>query len=901
MNHPSALYRTLCVVLWTLLYAPSAGAWVGPGAGVGASGASTPLLPDRQRPSSVVVRLKAGVPVPSRALAFGAVARVPPEARPSGASLELTAQIGNLPGLAARAQATGALGVEDIFGDLLGDLLGAPGELPPIYRLVYPEGTDLKAAALTLMRAPEVEWAEPSVRFRVTWDDADRFLAPVSDLSLPSRPFPPSRVTGDSLFLPDDPLFEDGSQWGLWNLGTGPFGGVAGGDIAAPAGWSITTGSTATRVAIVDTGTDLGHPDLARTLADGTARIVRAFNASEDGPGASAWDSVGHGTMVAGVAVALTNNGPLLDGRGVAGVCGGAGGDSAGCRVIAIKATPTRLIDALGEELARGIVFANLVGARVVNLSFGGDEDSRVVLAAMEDVAVRGTVVVCGAGNGQDARPQYPGYYASYGVGVSVAAIKSDGTLARFSTRGPQIDVAAPGENIYSTYLTYENAYQNPRRNFEYTSGTSFAAPHVAGLAGLAMTLQPSLTDNEFQQFLRWTAEDAGAPGRDDTFGWGVPHARRLLERLAPPRSFERGSVQAETWTLIGTDSITLAKTGLDAFGCSIDGRHLAERWEGRAHVTLPPGRFLETPEVLVRTHGTRGYGAGNLHEYDIDQGEVVPGTVTHDGFDVRTYIYRIAAPPLLCSVHSEPIGYVPGPPHPGLPGEREQAGQIAWTAFGLRDEPPVVTITFPSADGQVWSVDTPETLRWEASDPDQVTGFAIARSIDGGASWQSLTSEELPGTARAFAWKAPCGEVDAPYLIRVTAFDRNDQVDEGSAARQISPSRRCFPGESPEHIPSFTVFPVIPNPASGQVLLRYAAGVPTATPAGGTCRLSLHDVRGRRVRSYDVPPAASGLVVWDGRDSAGRAVRPGLYLLRIEGGGSVAGSRFVYLGVEAE
>lgn len=809
-----------------------------------------------------------------------------------GAPLNL-ARLARLPDLAARVQSTGALEVGQPFRDLV----PAEDPLARTIRLFYPPTTDLAAAARMLARATEVEWAEPDAQFEVAWADRERFVGSgPHGVGPPNRSRVDAQVQGAPEFLPNDPLFVDGSQWGLRNSGTGPFGGVPGADIKATEGWRITTGSTATLLAIVDTGCDLGQPELAGDLADGTPRIVGAYNSSDEGSSGSPWDSVGHGTMVAGVTLARTNNGPLLDGRGVAGVCGGAGGDSAGCRVLAIKATPTRLTDALASELVRGILYATNGGARAINLSFGGDEASRTLREAIEFAAVHGTVVVCGAGNGQDDRPQYPGYYARYGIGISVAGLRSDGTLARFSSRGPQIDVAAPGENIYSTYLTYENAYQNPRRNFEYTSGTSFAAPHVTGLVGLAMTLQPGLIDNEFQEFLRRTSEDAGDPGRDDTFGWGIPNARRLLDRLSPARSFERDTASAQTWALVGTDSITLSETGRTIAGCPVDGRYLAERWEVRAHVTLPPGRFLETPEALVRVHGTKGYGPGTLFEYDADWGEVVPGTVTATAFDVRTYVYRIPAPPETCTVKT-PIGWLPVPP---------EAARIAWSAFGLRDAPAQVSITLPAEDGTPWNVDFADTLRWEAFDPDGISGFDVDLSRDGGATWQRLTGAgPLPSGAREFAFRSPCGPSGSDYRVRVTAYDTNGQSDQGAAARGFVPARECGPGENPDLAVGFALLPITPNPARGAVELRYAmtsvcCPVALAPPPLSDAKLVVCDARGRRVRFYDLPVEPSGSVLWDGLDSAGRRAAPGVYFARLEASGQVAVRRFVFLGGSA-
>jgi len=725
---------------------------------------------------------------------------------------------------------------------------------------VLPQGADARAAALRLAGAPGVEGAEPDALYHLAW-------------------------TAGAGFFPDDPFFADGTQWGLWNTGTGPSGGVAGADIRAPLGWAITTGSTATVLGIVDTGFDLHHPELAGTLADGSPRVIRAFNSSIEGPNGAPDDSVGHGTIVAGVAFGRSNNGVVLGG-GIAGVSGGSGGDSAGCRIVEVKATPTRLTDALGSELAKGIAYAVIAGARAINLSFGGDEDNSDVRDAMSFAQRRGCVVICGAGNGQDERPQYPGYYARYGNGVSVAAIKSDGTLARFSTRGPQIDVAAPGEDIMSTFLTYANAYDSPLRNYAASSGTSFAAPFVTGLAGLAYTVQPDMIDNEFQAVLRKTARDVGAPGRDDVYGWGIPDAPALLTALLPPHRFERGTVDAQTWSLVGTDSVTLSKTRKAVNGCSIDGRYLAERWEVRAHVSLPIGLLLDTPHVIVRTHGTNGQGGwpnASLLEYDgLDFGEAIPGTVTPTGFDLRTYVYRIAAPPPICT-QTSPIDFVPHEP-------REV--RFAWSALALRDAAAKVTILAPAA-GAVVSVDLPSVITWSAVDPDSVTTTQIAVSSDSGATWSTIAN--LAGNPGSYEWRSPCGRAGGDYRLRIRALDRNGGVfDDGEATVAFVPDRLCLDGEDPVALPSFALLPPTPNPASsGPTAFHFYL-----PETFGAKSLRLYDVRGRLVRTIVIDAALAGPngVAWDGKDDRGGLAPAGMYIARLTAAGQAATRRFVRL-----
>jgi hypothetical protein len=770
----------------------------------------------------------------------------------------------------AFAESTGALDVEDWSATVdVGFDLAAEDPLRRIVRVVYAEGSDLAALAAQWRARDDVAWASPERSYRITGEDA---------------PLP--------LWAPNDPLFVDGSQWGLFNRGPdSPFpNAVAGEDVRAREGWAVTTGSTAVTLGVVDTGTDLGHPELAVILADGTPRITAAYNSSDEGPQASAWDSVGHGTMVAGVAAARTNDGPHLDGRGVAGMCGGSGGDSVGCRLVLVKATPTHYGDALSSELARGILYAVDRGARAINLSFAGDDEDPLVLAAMSYAARRGAVVVCGAGNGQDARLQYPGAYARYGVGVSVAAIRPNGQLARFSTRGSQIDVAAPGEDIWSIYLRYKNAFGATARNYQFTSGTSFSAPFVTGLAGLALSLQPSLMDNEYQAVLRATARDVGAPGRDDTYGWGVPDAGVLLRFLAPPAGIERGTATAQTSFPAGSDSITLRNTRVRFDGCATDGRYWADRYEVRAEVSLPPGRFLEPPLVVVRPHASRGWGPGTLFEYDFGWGEVVPGTLSPNGFTLRTYVYDIPAVPPKCPSVT-PTGFMPVSP---------SAATFGWSAIGALDQPPFVRVVSPASDGAVWPVDRADTLRWEASDPDTITGFEVAWSSDGGATWRIAAT--LPGTARSAVVAAPC-DAGSGAILRLRAMDGHVWSDETAVTRAVAPDRACLPGEDPSDPHALALLPVVPNPAHGGVTLRFAVPDPPpgSSAAGASAPVvSIYDSRGRLVRRAALAqgPSAPRVWVWDGRDGQGRAAAPGMYFALLAQGDKTADSRrFVYLG----
>ncbi|MCD1260110.1 peptidase S8 [Paenibacillus athensensis] len=240
-----------------------------------------------------------------------------------------------------------------------------------------------------------------------------------------------------SSYKPNDPYFET-YQYGLKQVN-------------APAAWDVTQGAPMVRVAVVDTGVQLGHRDLEGKLAPG-----RDFVGGDDAPE----DSNGHGTHVAGIAAAATNNA-----LGVSGM--------------APLATimPVRVLDASGsgtlEQVAQGVVYAAQQGAQVINLSLGAPATSTTLRNAVRFAWSQGAVLVAAAGNEGSSAPSYP---ANYDEVIAVASTNAQDVKSVFSNFGPWVDVAAPGEAIFSTYLG---------SSYAYLSGTSMAAPLVSGLAAL--------------------------------------------------------------------------------------------------------------------------------------------------------------------------------------------------------------------------------------------------------------------------------------------------------------------------------------------------------------------------------------------------------------------------------
>jgi type VII secretion-associated serine protease mycosin len=267
--------------------------------------------------------------------------------------------------------------------------------------------------------------------------------------------------------------------------------------------WEAGLGRGQIRVAVVDTGVDAAHPDL-------TGRVLHGYDFANDD--ADADDDQWHGTWVAAIVAANTNNGV-----GIAGVAPSA------------QILPVKVLDAQGngtdEDIAAGIRWAADHEADVINLSLRAASDAPVIRNAVEHALARDAVVVAASGNSGSTVPQYP---AAYPGVVAVAATDGNGHVASFSARGPWIDIAAPGVNITSA---------RSRSLYEAMSGTSYAAPIVAGVAALARSVDPLAPASEIVSRLLETARDAGPVGIDPSFGHGVVDAFAVVAASRAPRT----------------------------------------------------------------------------------------------------------------------------------------------------------------------------------------------------------------------------------------------------------------------------------------------------------------------------------------------------------------------------
>lgn len=331
--------------------------------------------------------------------------------------------------------------------------------------LEVPAGAEQKVVE-ALKRNPNVDYAQPNYAYQALWTPNDTYVA-------------------------------SGHQWNLVK-------------IDAFDAWSITTGGNV-KIAIVDTGISPTHPDLAGKVTWG----IRYYGSGQSD--ANWADDAGHGTYVAGIASARTNNS-----LGVAGV-------SWGASLLAVK-----VLSASGTgydfDVARGVIAATNQGARVINLSLAGPAPSDALAAAVKYAQDRGVLVVAASGNAGTDVPCYP---AAYPDVLAVGATNYYDQHASYSSYGNHLGVTAPGGDQSGGIIS--TARSSGADTYTWAAGTSAAAPHVSGLAALIWSLKPSMSAAAVKSTLSSTADDLGATGWDPYYGWGRINAEKAAKAIAPP------------------------------------------------------------------------------------------------------------------------------------------------------------------------------------------------------------------------------------------------------------------------------------------------------------------------------------------------------------------------------
>lgn len=265
--------------------------------------------------------------------------------------------------------------------------------------------------------------------------------------------------------------------------------------------WSKTTGK-GIKVAVLDTGCAMLHPDLVDQIAD-----AADFTGSKVGPN----DVNGHGTHCCGLIAAKHND------VGVVGVAYDA------------KLLVGKVLNDSGAgsaaSIVKGIEWAVSKKADILSMSFGSGFSDPGIKKAIEYAASKNVMLIAAAGN-EGPGPMTVGYPARYPQTVSVAAIDPGKRAARFSSRGPEVDIAAPGVDILSTY---------PPRNYAKLSGTSMATPFVAGVVALVLAYDKKLgvarikNYTDLLKLIKGTSVDSGIAGFDNDYGWGLINPSGML------------------------------------------------------------------------------------------------------------------------------------------------------------------------------------------------------------------------------------------------------------------------------------------------------------------------------------------------------------------------------------
>jgi subtilisin family serine protease len=377
---------------------------------------------------------------------------------------------------------------------------GAPEEIKDNLHLAeIPEGETISGYIETLEDQPDVLFAQPNYVYYL----ADTNIVPASNLQ--ENRSPEATYTNDSYLV---------WQWHLAKIG-------------AYTAWDTTMGDSGVRVAVLDTGADLDHPDLVGRIVAQTDVVDNDGSAEDDG---------GHGTHVAGIIAATADNS-----IGVAGV-------APGVSLIVVdifhwdnNGTPDDTEDdellATTQDILEGINYSIANSADVINLSLGGYSNDTVEANAIAAAATAGVVVVAAAGNNATSAAIYPGDLDSV---ICVTATGPIDEFASYSNYGSAKDIAAPGgtgsyasseQPVNWILSTYPITAQTPT-GYAWALGTSMATPVVSGVAALMLSADPTLSVSDLKSKLYSSAVDLGTVGKDIYFGNGRVNAASAVRSV---------------------------------------------------------------------------------------------------------------------------------------------------------------------------------------------------------------------------------------------------------------------------------------------------------------------------------------------------------------------------------
>lgn len=470
-----------------------------------------------------------------------------------------------------------------------------------------------------------------------------------------------------ALTYANDSLFVAGKQWNLANFGQD--GGTQGADVRAPNTWAITTGIDTVTIAEIDNGVTGIHEDLVgRIRLDGD----QTWTATGTQPG--------HGFLVAGVMAANADNR-----RGIAGLDWHARILSGNVESLSTDQVATKL-----GTLASYFPAPKIFNSSVTFLDKIGEPATSWALgSAYADLYKRKRVLVAAMGNFDGSEVQYPAGYGKtsdfegggWGM-IAVGATDHNDLIYSGSNTGAHVDVVAPGVGIWTTW-PFSPGYA-------VVSGTSVSTPAVSALASLLLSKRPSLTNDDIERLIRYSADPL--PGPSSTYGAGRINARRALELLSAPSILVTG-----TDSLVVDSSLVASFLPAKFVGVShvADGQlYCTNRYRVDVYVSFPPNAFTNAAGIRVwgrGTEGVPGFSLDTVPNYGMGFWEVVPGSVTTSGCRMRTYVYEVTATGPNCV--PAPTVWVP---------KRPTQIRCAWTALEMKSSgipDPTTSYYVPQAD----------------------------------------------------------------------------------------------------------------------------------------------------------------------------------------------------------
>ena len=508
-------------------------------------------------------------------------------------------------------------------------------------------------------------------------NQVDRIIAHLLDTGLFSIAERDGRAYIDN--TPNDPSF-----LAQWHLAT----------INAATAWNTTVGS-ATPIAVIDSGVDLTHPDLAARVGPGWNFLTGTSNTQDD---------QGHGTATAGTLAAITNNGV-----GVSGV------------TWANPIMPLVVVDSTGyadySNIANAITYAADHGARIINISIGGTATSSTMQSAVNYAWNKGSVVFAAAGNSSSNAPMYPAGCTNV---VAVAATDYNNALASFSNYGSWVDLDAPGTNILT--LMSGGVYG-------YWSGTSFAAPIAAGVGALVLAAKPSLSASALVTLLEQNTDNIGS---SSTFGYGLVDAAKAVAAagssptVVPSVSISAPSSNATVSGTVNVTGLAADSLGISSVSLLCDGHMVSSVAGGNFSIPFSSSSTTAGTHTLTVTAVDNGGNSGSSSvSINIPAPPPPPPPPTTPTLDTTPPTVQITSP---------------------LTGTRiPNNGNVTITATAT-DNVGVVQVAF-YVDGVLLATDTsaPYSAHWNAKKAANVNHYVLVTAWDAAGNHSSAAITLIP------------------------------------------------------------------------------------------------------------------------------------------------------------